>query len=123
MPHDDSITIGQICDAMRRIQRFAAGLDRDAFMTDELRQSAIERQLFIVCEAVVSRLSSEFKATYPDIEWSNIKRMRNILAHAYDFVNLDIVWQTVTEDIPKLLTAFEPLEPHFDSNVNPSPCQ
>lgn len=110
MPHDDGITISQICDAARRIHRFRDGLDRDAFMSDDLRQSAIERQLFIIGEAVASRLSAEFMDAHPEMEWASMKGMRNILAHGYDFVSLDIVWQTITQDIPDLLTSLEPLE-------------
>jgi uncharacterized protein with HEPN domain len=82
-------------------------------MLDELRQSAVEWQLFIIGEAVASRLSEEYKASHPSIEWRSIKRMRNILAHGYDFVNLDIIWQTIHDDIPHMLymlSALEPLE-------------
>lgn len=110
MPRDDDITIGQICDAARRILRFADGLTREAFLADELRQSAIERQLFIVCEAVAGRLSDAFRTAHPEIEWAAMRRMRNILAHSYDFVNLDIVWQTIDEDIPRLLSTLESLD-------------
>lgn len=109
MPHDDAVTVGQICDAARRIIRFCSGLDRAGFMADELRQSAIERQLFIIGEAVAGRLSKQFKDAHPDIAWAEMTRMRNILAHGYDFVNLDIIWQTVVEDIPALITTLDPI--------------
>ena len=35
--------------------------------------------------------------------------MRNRLIHGYDFVDYDILWQTVEEDLPALVAALEPV--------------
>jgi len=41
--------------------------------------------------------------------------MRNRLIHGYDAVDLDIVWQTVTEELPSLITILEAIVPQRDS--------
>lgn len=51
---------------------------------------------------LVGRLSEECKAKNRDIPWSAIKAMRNIHAHDYEKVDLDIVWNTLTVEIPEL---------------------
>ncbi len=48
---------------------------------------------------------------HPAIPWRMIAGMRDKLIHAYDAVDLDEVWKTVSIDIPHLITLLEPLEP------------
>jgi uncharacterized protein with HEPN domain len=45
------------------------------------------------------------------IPWPNIIGMRNRLIHAYFDINLDILWKTVTEDIPLLIDNLEKVLP------------
>ena len=56
-----------------------------------------------------SKLSPLFKLDHQDISWSAIKGMRNRIVHDYGEVKLDIVYQTVKEDIPFLCEQLEKL--------------
>jgi uncharacterized protein with HEPN domain len=56
---------------------------------------------------LVSRLSDDFIESHPQIPWHAIKSMRNLHAHDYERVDLDIVWNTLTEDIPDLLNKLD----------------
>jgi len=58
--------------------------------------------LEIVGEAA-KHVSPEFQAAQPGVPWAAAARMRDRLVHHYFDVNLDILWQTVTEDLPRLL--------------------
>ncbi len=51
---------------------------------------------------LVGRLSYEFIEKYNEIPWHAIKGMRNLHAHDYENVDLEIVWNTLVEDIPYL---------------------
>ena len=51
---------------------------------------------------LVSRLSDETLQTFKQIPWHAIKGMRNLHAHDYERVDLNIVWNTLIEDIPSL---------------------
>lgn len=47
-------------------------------------------------------LTDDFIISHPDQPWKQIKGMRNIYAHEYENVNAEMVWKTISVDIPKL---------------------
>lgn len=51
---------------------------------------------------LVGRLSEQFVSAHKEIPWSAIKAMRNLHAHDYERVDLEIVWETLTKEIPDL---------------------
>ena len=63
---------------------------------------AVLRVLEVLGEAF-ARMGTDLRTQYPDIPWSLAISMRNRLIHAYFDVNLDVVWITVTRDLPLLL--------------------
>lgn len=58
---------------------------------------------------LANRLSDETKGNNKDIPWSAIRGMRNLHAHDYENVDLEIVWNTLLEDIPALKRSLERL--------------
>lgn len=71
-------------------------------MDGALLRDAGER-ILIKIATVAENLPAEFKTAQPDIDWSGINRMRNLVAHHYDKVNDDLLWQALTTRIPGLL--------------------
>ena len=59
----------------------------------------------------VKRLSHDFRAEHDAIPWNLIAGMRDHMIHAYDAVDLDEVWRTVTVDVPQLTEQLAPLVP------------
>jgi uncharacterized protein with HEPN domain len=110
MPTRDDSYLLDIFDSARFVVEFVAGVEREFFIGDRMRQSAIIRELAIIGEAV-KKLSPEFKAAHPDIPWGEISGMRDILVHDYRGTNLGNVWYAATESVPSLITALEPLIP------------
>ena len=106
MQRDDA-TILDLINAGRCIERFVRGFDRESFAGDEKTQSAVLHQLMVIGEAV-KRLSPEFREAHADTPWALIAGMRDRLIHAYDSVDLDEVWRTVSRDIPELLARLSP---------------
>lgn len=80
--------------------------DIDTFKTDISFQYACNMCIIQIGE-LVSRLSDEFLEKNKQIPWHAIKGMRNLHAHDYDRVDLDIVWNTLREDIPDLYKQLE----------------
>lgn len=58
---------------------------------------------------LANRLSDEVKETNKGIPWRAIRGMRNLHAHDYENVDLEIVWNTLVEDIPMLKETLEKL--------------
>ncbi|POB09970.1 DUF86 domain-containing protein [Sulfobacillus sp. hq2] len=102
MPKRDNVrTLTHIEEAVQRIKRWTERISHEEFLDDEIRQSAVIRQLEIIGEAT-GRLTVEFLRAYPNLPWNVMKSMRNLLIHGYDEVDIDMVWTTATTDIPQI---------------------
>lgn len=88
-------------DAAESVERFAAGRRRDDLDVDQMLLFAIVRAIEVIGEAA-SKVTPETQAISPDIPWASIVGMRNRLVHGYFDIDLDVVWKTVTEEIPPL---------------------
>ncbi|MBT0651686.1 HepT-like ribonuclease domain-containing protein [Geomobilimonas luticola] len=95
-----------ILDAGAAIQSYVQGITFAEFVRDRMRYSAVIREFEIIGEAV-GKLSATLKDRYPDIPWQDIKDFRNLLAHEYFGVDLEIVWNTIHNDLPMLLEAVQ----------------
>lgn len=109
MQRDDSAVL-DVSKAAQLTQVFVGDMSKSAFMGDPKTQSSVLYQLLVVGEAV-KRLSTEFREQHSNIPWSLMAGMRDHLIHAYDTVDWDEVWTTVTRDIPILLAQLSPLLP------------
>jgi uncharacterized protein with HEPN domain len=98
---------------VQRVLRFAEKLDKADLATNEEKQSAILYQIIVIGEAT-KRLSEEFRIQHPEIPWKDIAGMRDILAHQYDRVNLNTLWDAIETDIPELLALIQPLLSDLD---------
>ena len=66
-------------------------------------ERTVERAVQIISEAVRA-LPSEITAKYPEVEWSKIAGIGNILRHEYERVDPAIMWDIATVELPKLET-------------------
>lgn len=96
--------------AARRAQRFSTGLTWQEFNASELHQLAIMKALETVGEAA-RKVSDEAKAAHPTIPWTDVIGMRNRLIHDYFRLDLRKIWDTVQQDVPKLIALLEPIVP------------
>lgn len=109
MRRDDAYLL-DILLAARRARSFVQGLTWDEFAQNDLVQSAVLVPLEIIGEAA-RRVSEEFQRAHPEIPWVQMIGMRNRLIHEYFQVDLARVWETVQDDLPKLVALIEPLVP------------
>lgn len=103
---DDISRLRHILDAAQQALRFTQGKERQALDADDLLRLALVRLLEIIGEA--SRgISDELCARYPDVAWRQMAAMRNRLIHGYFEVNYDLVWETITTELPLLISQLQ----------------
>ncbi|HVJ05546.1 MAG TPA: HepT-like ribonuclease domain-containing protein [Candidatus Saccharimonadales bacterium] len=93
------------------------GKSRPWFDSEPLVQGAVQYALIVLGEAV-SHVSEQLQLKYPEIPWKNIRRQRDLLAHQYHKVDLDMIWQTASQDMLPLRTQIaEILKAEFPFSV------
>ena len=102
----DRIRVTHILEAAKEALSFTAGKSRLNFETDRQLQMAVVREIEIIGEAA-GKVSEETRSKYPDIPWLKIANMRNHLAHVYFDIDLDIVWDTLQQNLPPLVKQIE----------------
>lgn len=101
MPRDFEVYLEDIREAIAKIQRYTAGLTRESLALDAMRIDAVIRNLEIIGEAA-KMVPESIRARYPRIEWKKIAGLRDILAHHYFEVDLDIIWDILQNKLPEL---------------------
>lgn len=89
-------------DAAQEALTFAKGKTRSDLNDDRQLVLSIIKDVEIIGEAA-SKLSKEVRDNHPEIEWLDIIDMRNHLIHVYFDIDLNIVWKTVSGDLPELI--------------------
>jgi uncharacterized protein with HEPN domain len=96
----DREKLQDILRAIDRIEQYAQG-GKAIFEGNDLIQSGILYQLIVIGEAA-GDLSVDLREQYPLIPWKQIIGMRNLVAHEYFRVDLEIVWAVVERELPAL---------------------
>ncbi len=91
--------LGHILDECRNITAWTAGLTQEQFENDPRTHYAVARAFENIGEAAgnILKTAPELAQQYPEIPFKNYNGMRNILAHQYYRVDLEIVWNSVGE--------------------------
>ena len=97
----EALYLTDIVEAADAVAEFLQSVERDSFLGNELLRSAVLQKLSVMGEAA-ARVSGEFTARHPEVEWADIVAFRNIAVHAYFNVDWSIVWVAATEDAPAL---------------------
>lgn len=99
--YDAADCLADIIDNDERITRYLAGMDRATFEADGRTRDAVERCVERVCEAV-HRLGDRAEALMPGHPWGDIRGTGNRLRHAYDRVEINVIWAAARHEVPVL---------------------
>lgn len=94
------IFVEDILEATDKIDRYIKGLTYEAFAKNEMVVDAVIRNLEIIGEAS-RNIPENVKGNYPHIPWKRMIGLRNIAIHEYFGVDLDIVWEIITKNLPE----------------------
>lgn len=92
--------IEDMLEAISRVEQFTQGYREEEFERDALVSSAVIRQLEVLGEAAAN-IPEAVRANYAHIPWRRIVGLRNMLIHAYFQVDLGIIWQIITVNLPE----------------------
>jgi len=96
-----------VIEAIERIEKYTTE-NKPRFFSDELIQTWVLHHLQILGEAI-ARVSSQLTGQHPEIPWRHIIGMRNILVHDYFGIDVEVLWNVVENDLPKLKKNIEAL--------------
>ncbi len=102
MLKDNRVYLLEILEYINDIQTYLKGFDFEKFEKEKLVQDAVIRKIELIGE-IAKRLSDGFWDQYREVlPLAEAVATRNKLIHEYDDVNLEIIWNTAKEDLPKL---------------------
>ncbi len=95
------VDLNNVLETMDKIDQFVGDMDYEDFLEDEKTMFAVSKAIEIIGETL-KHIPEDIKERYSIVPWEDIYGMRNFLAHNYFGADIDEVWETVKEDIPKL---------------------
>ncbi len=81
-------------------------------MARTLVQDAVLRNLETIGDAV-RMIPDEYRIKHPLVDWASASGMRNVLAHAYLDIDLEVVWSVVQEHLPAMKVAVQEIAMEF----------
>ena len=118
------VSMLHFCDRIKeKVDRFR--VDEDLWFADE----DIRDMIYVSVQQIGEKAAklSDPQQDFPDLEWPGIKGMRNVLVHNYNNIDPQIVWNTITTEVPPLRRAllsnqairnfYEQSEPDFANNT------
>lgn len=96
--------LGHIVEAIDRIESYIGDMPKADFKKSQLLIDAVIRNIEIVGEASnrIYKHHREFREAHPEVEWRGSYEMRNVVAHDYFKVDLDVVWEAVKNYLPAM---------------------
>lgn len=105
-PENDHVRLAHMREAAVRAIAFSVGRSRNDLDRDDMLALALTKLVEIVGEAA-KHVGAVTRARLPGVPWSDAARTRDRLTHHYFDIDLDVLWRTVTVDLPDLLAALE----------------
>ncbi len=106
MDSADEVRLRHMLDAAREALSFVQGRSRPDLDDNRMPVLSLVKEVEIIGEAAY-RISELTRRDLPSIPWTAVIGMRHRLIHAYFDINLDVLWQTLVEDLPELVPEIE----------------
>ncbi len=104
----DNLVLRKIYQHIQAVLKYCADCTcLEDFQRDDMRVEACVFNLMQIGELAKTALSDEMKQQITSIPWKQIYGMRNRIVHGYSGVNMQIVWDTIHDDLPALARELE----------------
>ena len=98
---DHRLYLDDILEATKRIERYVNGFTLRKLKNDNLVMDGVVRNLEILGEAA-KKIPAGIKEKYPEVEWKKIAGLRDVLAHEYFGLDMEVVWDVIQHKLPVL---------------------
>ena len=97
----DEVRLKHILDAISEIEQYTKNNSIEDFNKNSMLKFASVKQLEIIGE-VANHISETLIKEFPEIKWRSVIGLRNLLVHEYFGIDIQIVWNIIANDLPKL---------------------
>lgn len=111
----DKERLEHIIDAISVIENGLATYSKEELLDNRLLYYGLVKQIEIIGEAA-NMLTHEFRDEHTEVDWRPIVAMRNVLVHDYIHISKDMLWATITQDIPQFKVHIEKFYTEFNQN-------
>jgi uncharacterized protein with HEPN domain len=106
MSKDRGVYLMCLYDCIQRVRQYThAG--KEEYFSDTKTQDAVMRNIEIIGQAVKDFGIEELTTRVPEIPWKSIAGMRDLLAHRYLGVDIELTWEVVEHHLIPLQNAVE----------------
>jgi uncharacterized protein with HEPN domain len=106
MSREVGLYLEDILGAIDKVAAYVSGKTLQDLQRDTLLIDAVAFNLIVVGEAA-GKVPPEIRSAYPEVPWSQVVGLRNIIAHKYFGLDLEIVWDVVQNELPTLQQVVE----------------
>jgi uncharacterized protein with HEPN domain len=98
---EPSVFLKHIVVCIEAVESYTKDFTKKEFLASPEKQDAVLHRIQIIGEATKS-LPIEAKKDFPNVPWRKIAAMRDVIVHDYFEIDLELVWKTARQDLPKL---------------------
>ena len=113
MKKNGKIFLTHILDSINLVEEYLKGKSKLDFLNSKQLQDSVIRRIEIIGEAI-KNIPNDIKENYSQIPWKEITGMRDILIHQYFGVDLDLTWQVIDKDLPRLKSQISDISKKID---------
>lgn len=101
---NDAELLRDILESIEKVERYIEGMNFVQFSEDEMTVDAVARNFGIIGEAAGRLNREKIVERFPEVEWRKVTGFRHKIVHDYFDIDVRIVWEILSHNLPKLKT-------------------